>query len=196
MDRHSKVSRETNETKISVKLNLSGSGQGTIGTGIGFFDHLLDALKKHALIDLSIEAKGDLYIDGHHTVEDVGIVLGQAFDQALKNREKITRFGHAYCPLDEALSRAVVDVSGRPFLAFESGIKFGKVGEFDGELFEEFLRAFATNAKITLHVSYLAGKNQHHILESMIKAVARALRMAISYDDRQTGVPSTKGVLA
>ena len=196
MDRYSQVSRETLETKITVKLNLSGTGQGTIKTGIGFFDHLLDALKKHASLDLSIEAKGDLHIDGHHTVEDVGIVLGQAFDKALKERKSITRFGYAYCPLDEALSRAVVDISGRPFLSYESGVKFDKIGDFDGELFEEFLRAFATNAKITVHVTYLAGKNQHHILESKMKALARALRMAIARDDRQMGVPSTKGVLA
>jgi imidazoleglycerol-phosphate dehydratase len=196
MERYSQVSRETLETQIQIKLNLNGSGQGPINTGIGFFDHLLDALKKHACLDLSIEAKGDLHIDGHHTVEDVGIVLGQAFDKALNERKNIVRFGYAYCPLDEALSRAVVDISGRPFFAYDSDIQFGKIGDFDGELFEEFLRAFAMNAKITLHVSYISGKNQHHILESKIKAFARALRMAIDFDDRQIGVPSTKGVLA
>ena len=196
MDRYSQVSRETLETNIKIKLNLNGSGQGTISTGIGFFDHLLDALKKHACIDLSVEAKGDLHINGHHTVEDVGIVLGQALDKALKERKNIGRFGYAYCPLDEALARAVVDISGRPFFSYDSNVKFGKIGDFDGELFEEFLRAFVMNAKITLHVSYITGKNQHHILESQIKALARALRMAIALDDKQMGVPSTKGVLA
>lgn len=196
MGRYSQVTRETLETKVSVKLNLTGTGQGNTKTGIGFFDHLLDAFKKHAGVDLSIEAQGDLHIDGHHTVEDVGIVLGQALDRALNDRTGITRFGHAYCPLDEALSRAVIDCSGRPYFEFDCNVTFGRIGEFDGELFEEFLRAFTNNAKITLHVSCLAGKNQHHILESMIKAVARALRMAVSPDPRQSGIPSTKGVLA
>jgi len=195
MDRHSKITRKTNETNITITLNLNGTGQGSISTGIGFFDHLLEAFKKHSSIDLALDAKGDLHIDGHHTVEDIGIVLGQAFDQALGDRAQIARFGHAFCPLDEALVRAVVDISGRPFFNFECDMSFTKVGEFDGELFEEFLRAFAMNAKVTLHLTLLSGKNQHHVLEAMTKAFARALRMAFSYDEKQTGIPSTKGVL-
>jgi len=195
MNRKALVNRKTIETEISVSLNLDGSGQGECSSGIGFFDHLLDALRKHGRFDLDIKVKGDLHIDGHHTVEDTGIVLGQAFAQALGDCAGITRFGHAYCPLDEALARAVVDISGRGFLFYENDLDAGLVGQFESELFPEFLRALAMNARITLHVSLLYGQNRHHALEAMIKAVARALRMAVSPDGAQAGIPSTKGVL-
>ena len=195
MSRQSQLNRKTKETDISVNIDLDGKGIGTISTSIGFFDHLLDALRKHGQFDINLKAVGDLHIDGHHTVEDTGIILGQAFAKALDDCAGITRFGYAYCPLDEALARAVVDISGRGFLYFENPVKTEKVGQFDGELFQEFLRAFAINAKITLHVTLLYGQNQHHALEAMIKAVARALRMAMTFDNRQSGVPSTKGVL-
>lgn len=195
MSRQSQLNRKTKETDISVNIDLDGKGIGTISTSIGFFDHLLDALRKHGQFDINLKAVGDLHIDGHHTVEDTGIILGQAFAKALGDCAGITRFGYAYCPLDEALARAVVDISGRGFLYFENPVKTEKVGQFDGELFQEFLRAFAINAKITLHVTLLYGQNQHHALEAMIKAVARALRMAMTFDNRQSGVPSTKGVL-
>ncbi len=195
MSRKSQLNRKTNETDISVKINIDGKGEGKISTGVGFFDHLLDALRKHGQFDMDISAVGDLHIDAHHTVEDTGIILGQAFAGALGDCSGITRFGYAYCPLDEALARAVVDISGRGFLHFENPVKTEKVGQFDGELFREFLRAFAINAKITLHVTLLYGENQHHSMEAMIKAVARALRMAASIDNMQSGIPSTKGVL-
>lgn len=195
MARNSKITRTTAETRVTVELDLDGSSVSRISTGIGFFDHLLDALRKHAGFDLVIEAKGDLHIDGHHTVEDVGIVLGQALAEALGDGCGISRFGHAYCPLDEALARSVVDVSGRPFLSFICPLPLKQVGEFAGELFEEFLRAFAMNARLTLHVELLCGRNQHHAMEAMIKATARALRAAVTVDDRQKGIPSTKGVL-
>ena len=195
MSRKSRLQRKTKETDISVNLNIDGKGKGDISTGVGFFDHLLDALRKHGQFDMDIKATGDLHIDAHHTVEDAGIILGQAFAEALGDCPGITRFGYAYCPLDEALARAVVDVSGRGFLHFENPVKTEKVGQFDGELFQEFLRGFAVNAKVTLHVTLLYGQNQHHSLEAMIKAVAKALRMAVSIDNEQPGIPSTKGVL-
>jgi len=195
MSRKSQIKRKTNETDISVNLYIDGNGHGEISSGVGFFDHLLDALRKHGQFDMDIKATGDLHIDAHHTVEDTGIILGQAFAEALGDCSGITRFGYAYCPLDEALARAVVDVSGRGFFHFENPVKIEKVGQFDGELFQEFLRAFAINAKITLHVTLLYGQNQHHALEAMIKAVARALKMATSIDKHQSGIPSTKGVL-
>ena len=195
MARKAQLSRQTRETDISVSLNLDGKGETNIVTGIGFFDHLLDALGKHAAFDLEVKAKGDLHIDGHHTVEDTGIVLGQAFAQAIGNAAGITRFGSAFCPLDEALARTVVDISGRGFLHYDCGLSPAMVGAFDSELFPEFLRAFAANAKLTLHVSLLYGENRHHALESMIKSVARALRMAVSPDERSGAIPSTKGVL-
>jgi imidazoleglycerol-phosphate dehydratase len=194
-NRTARIERKTIETDIFLTLNLDGNGQGEIQTGIGFFDHLLDAFKKHSLIDISLTAKGDLHIDGHHTVEDVGICLGKAFYQALSDKKGINRFGHAYCPLDEALSRSVVDISGRGHLVFDSILPLKQVGDFAGELFVEFLRAFALQAQITMHVSLLSGNNQHHAMESLIKSLARALRMAIAMDDRQTGIPSTKGML-
>lgn len=195
MARFAKIERATKETQIKIELNLDGSSNSSISTGIGFFDHILDALQKHAGFDLTVQAKGDLHIDGHHTVEDVGIVLGQAFAQAVGDAKGITRFGHAYCPLDESLARAVVDMSGRPFLYFDCLLPLTRVGEFDGELFEEFLRAFAMNAKITLHIELLHGVNQHHAMESMMKALARALKMALKINENEKGIPSTKGVL-
>ncbi len=195
MTRQAKITRKTKETDIAVSLNLDGKGEGSISTGIGFFDHLLESLQKHSGFSLQIQARGDLHVDGHHTVEDVGIALGQALDQALGDRTGIARFGHAYCPLDESLARAVVDISGRGFISYECPLPLGAIGAFQGELFEEFLRAFAMNAKITLHVTLLTGKNQHHALEAMTKALARALRMAAALDSGQAGVPSTKGTL-
>jgi imidazoleglycerol-phosphate dehydratase len=194
-ERKTKLQRETAETAVSVEVNLDGVGQATINSGIGFFDHLLTALSRHSGMDLAVAAKGDLYIDGHHTVEDVGIVLGKAIQKALGDKQGITRFGHAYCPLDEALARAVIDISGRGFLAWDCPVSLQRVGEFDGELLEEFLRALAVNAGITLHIHVLAGKNNHHIMESVMKALARAWRMAVSIDPRQNSIPSTKGTL-
>ncbi|MBN1481662.1 imidazoleglycerol-phosphate dehydratase HisB [candidate division KSB1 bacterium] len=195
MARYAKIERSTKETRITIELNIDGAGNSSIHTGIGFFDHMLDALQKHAGFDVHVKAEGDLFIDGHHTVEDVGIGLGAALLQAVGNAHGIARFGHAYCPLDEALARAVVDVSGRPFLHFTCPLPLSRVGDFDGELFVEFLRAFAMNAKITLHVELLNGRNQHHAMEAMMKATARALRMALSVDENEHGIPSTKGVL-
>ena len=195
MIRIAKEFRKTKETAVEIEINLDGEGKSHIKTGIGFFDHLLNALQKHAHLDMKINASGDLHIDGHHTVEDVGIVLGVAFDKALGDRSGIARFGHAYCPLDEALARAVVDISGRGFLRFISKMPARTFGDFDGELFEEFLRAFAHNAKITVHVTLLYGKNGHHAYEAMMKALARAIRMAISIEAGEKGIPSTKGAL-
>jgi imidazoleglycerol-phosphate dehydratase len=195
MARSAHVERTTKETEIIVDLNIDGSNNSTIDTGIGFFDHMLDALQKHAGFDLTVRAKGDLFIDGHHTVEDVGIVLGQALFQAIGDAKGITRFGHAYCPLDESLARAVVDISGRPFFRFDCGMGLVRAGDFEGELFEEFLRALAMNAKVTLHVELLYGVNQHHAMEAMMKAFARALRMALTGNDDEKNIPSTKGVL-
>lgn len=195
MLRSADIKRETRETSIHLELNLDGSNKSSIDTGVGFFDHMLDALQKHAGFDLSVQAKGDLHIDAHHTVEDVGIVLGQAVLKAIGDAKGINRFGSAYCPLDESLARAVVDISGRPFMFFSSPLPLTRVGDFDGELCEEFLRAFAMNAKITLHVELLHGANQHHAMEAMTKAVARALKMALKIEDGNEQIPSTKGVL-
>jgi imidazoleglycerol-phosphate dehydratase len=193
--RTAQITRQTAETAITLSLNLDGTGQGEIHTGIGFFDHLLEALRKHSLIDLTITAQGDLHVDGHHTVEDVGICLGQAFRQALGSRMGIVRFGFAYCPLDEALCRTVVDISGRGFLALEGKLNGLVVSQFDGEWLTEFLRSFATQASITMHISVLQGENKHHIMESLIKSMARALRMAMAVDERESGLPTTKGFL-
>ncbi|MCC2095956.1 MAG: imidazoleglycerol-phosphate dehydratase HisB [Hyphomicrobiales bacterium] len=194
--RQATVSRKTNETEISVSVNLDGEGACKIETGVGFFDHMLDQLGRHGLIDLNISAKGDLHIDQHHTVEDTGIALGQAIRQALGERRGIVRFGHAYLPMDETLSRAAIDVSGRPFLVFRTDFHTGKIGAFDTQLVREFFQAFAMNAGITLHIETMYGVNDHHIAESCFKAVARALRTAVAIDVRQSDVvPSTKGVL-
>ncbi len=194
--RQASISRKTNETEISATVNLDGTGACRIETGIGFFDHMLDQLGRHGLIDLTIAARGDLHIDDHHTVEDTGITLGQAIRQALGERRGIVRYGHAYLPMDETLSRASIDVSGRPFLVFRTDFHTPKIGTFDTQLVREFFQAFAMHAGITLHIETLYGVNDHHIAESCFKAVARALRTAIAIDPRQSdAVPSTKGVL-
>lgn len=194
--RIAEIHRKTRETDIRLHLELDGQGKADVQTGIGFFDHLLHALAKHSGMNFTLTAKGDLHIDGHHTVEDVGIVLGKAFHQACGEKQGINRFGHAYCPLDEALARAVVDLSGRPFLAFQWALSPRMVGEFDSELWPEFLRAFATQAQMTLHIELLYGENMHHACESMVKALARALSMAIRVDENNSGIPSTKGTLS
>jgi imidazoleglycerol-phosphate dehydratase len=194
--RQAQVTRNTLETQITVKLDLDGTGKSSLSTGIGFFDHMLDQVARHGLLDLEIVAKGDLHIDAHHTVEDVGITLGQAFTQALGDKKGIRRYGHAYVPLDEALSRVVVDLSGRPGLEF--GIAFIRplIGEFDVDLIHEFFQGFVNHALATLHVDNLKGKNAHHQAETAFKAFGRALRMAVELDPRMHGIlPSTKGSL-
>lgn len=188
--------RKTKETAIEVKADLDGTGRANIKTGIGFFDHMLEQLARHSLIDIEIRAEGDLHIDQHHTVEDTGIALGQAVHQALGDRAGIARFGDVHLPMDEALTRAAVDISGRPFLVFRTKFPQPKIGEFDTELVHEFFQAFATHAAMNIHIETLYGENAHHIAESAFKGLARALRAAIARDERQQGaVPSTKGVL-
>lgn len=190
------VARDTKETAITVTVDLDGTGKGAIATGIGFFDHMLDQLCRHSLIDMTIKAAGDLHIDDHHTVEDTGIALGQAIRQALGDRAGITRYADAMLPMDETLSRAAIDVSGRPFLVFKAEFPREKIGTFDTELVREFFQALAMNAGVTLHMETLYGANAHHIAESLFKAVARALRVAVTVDARQNGaIPSTKGSL-
>jgi imidazoleglycerol-phosphate dehydratase len=190
------VSRNTAETKITVKLNLDGTGQAKLSTGIGFFDHMLDQIARHGLIDLDIQCQGDLHIDGHHTVEDVGITLGQAVAQAVGDKRGLRRYGHAYVPLDEALSRVVVDFSGRPGLQMHVPFKSAMIGTFDSQLAFEFFQGFANHAFVTLHIDNLRGENSHHQAETVFKAFARALRMALEIDPRSVGViPSTKGSL-
>lgn len=194
--RRATIARTTSETAIRLTLALDGAGTADIATGIGFLDHMLTALARHALVDLSVAAQGDLHIDFHHTTEDVGIVLGQAIRQALGDKRGIRRFGHALVPMDEALAEAAIDISGRPFLAWSVPFARPKIGEFDTELVEEFFRALAFNAGITLHVTLKAGTNAHHVAEACFKAVARALRMAVEPDPRAAGaIPSTKGTL-
>ena len=188
-------SRKTKETDIQIRLNLDGSGQYEINTGIPFFDHMLAQLARHGQMDLNIKAKGDLEIDGHHTVEDVGWVLGQALYEALGDRRGITRFGHAFVPLDEALTRVVVDLSGRPYLVYKAEFKVPRIGDLQAELIEEFLKAFVQEGKFNLHVENLYGRNQHHIAETIFKGTARALRMATRVDADSSEIPSTKGVL-
>jgi len=196
MARIATLSRRTSETDIALTLDIDGAGQADIATGIGFLDHMLTAFARHGLFDLTVRAKGDLHIDFHHTTEDVGIVLGHAVAQALDDKRGITRFGHALVPMDEALAEAVVDISGRPFLVWNVTFERPKIGEMDTELFEEFFRALATNAAVTLHVNQRAGRNAHHLAEACFKAVARALRMAAAIDPRAAdAVPSTKGAL-
>jgi imidazoleglycerol-phosphate dehydratase len=193
-DRVADVQRNTAETQISVRINLDGSGAAKLSTGIGFFDHMLDQIARHGLIDLDIHAKGDLHIDGHHTVEDVGITLGQAFAQAVGDKKGIRRYGHAYVPLDEALSRVVVDFSGRPGLHMRVPFKSGMVGGFDTQLAFEFFQGFVNHAGVTLHIDNLHGENAHHQAETVFKAFARALRMALERDTRLGDVvPSTRG---
>jgi imidazoleglycerol-phosphate dehydratase len=194
--RTAEVTRQTAETQITVKLNLDGTGQSRIVTGIGFFDHMLDQIARHGLIDLDIQAQGDLHIDGHHTVEDVGITLGQAVAKAVGDKKGLRRYGHAYVPLDEALSRVVVDFSGRPGVEMHVPFKSGMIGTFDSQLAFEFFQGFVNHAFVTLHIDNLRGENSHHQAETVFKAFARALRMAIELDSRALGtIPSTKGSL-
>ena len=195
-DRIAEVTRKTAETRIRVKVNLDGTGQSRLSTGIGFFDHMLDQIARHGLIDLDIEAEGDLHIHGHHTVEDVGITLGQAFHQAMGDKKGIRRYGHAYVPLDEALSRVVVDFSGRPGLVMDVPFKSGMIGAFDTQVTHEFFQGFVNHALVTLHIDNLKGDNAHHQAETVFKAFARALRAALERDPRAAGmIPSTKGSL-
>jgi imidazoleglycerol-phosphate dehydratase len=194
--RTAEVERNTRETRIRVRLDLDGSGSARLASGIPFLDHMLDQLARHALIDLEIEAKGDLEIDAHHTVEDIGITLGQAFARAIGDKAGVRRFGHAYVPLDEALSRVVVDFSGRPGLHMDVPFKAGAIGGFDTQLAHEFFQGFANHALATLHIDNLKGDNAHHQCETVFKAFARALRMALQIDPRAADViPSTKGSL-
>ncbi|GAC1344771.1 MAG: imidazoleglycerol-phosphate dehydratase HisB [Acetobacteraceae bacterium] len=196
MSRIAEITRNTAETQITIRLNLDGTGISRIATGVGFFDHMLTALARHSLFDLDVEAEGDLHIDFHHTIEDVGIVLGQALAQAAGEKRGIRRYGHAVVPMDEARVDVAVDLSGRPFIAWSARFERDKIGEIDTELFEEFFRAFAMNALITLHVTQLAGHNAHHVAEACFKAVARALRAATEPDPRaRDSIPSTKGSL-
>ncbi|MES9933374.1 MAG: imidazoleglycerol-phosphate dehydratase HisB [Candidatus Sedimenticola sp. PURPLELP] len=196
MQRTAEIERNTLETQIKVGINLDGTGVSSLDTGMPFLEHMLDQVARHGLIDLDIKAKGDLHIDGHHTAEDIGIALGQAMEQAVGDKKGIRRYGHAYVPLDEALSRVVIDFSGRPGLEF--GVEFTRasIGDFDTELFYEFFQGFINHAKVTLHVDCLRGRNAHHIAETVFKAFGRALRMALEEDSRMAGMlPSTKGSL-
>jgi imidazoleglycerol-phosphate dehydratase len=195
MSRSAKISRETGETRINLNLALDGSGDGRRRTGVGFFDHMLDLLARHGHLDLDIEADGDLETGAHHTVEDVGICIGQALDEALGDRIGIFRYGSATVPMDEARASAALDISGRGLLVFEAELPVGAIGNFDHELTEEFLRALSSNARLTLHVKVEAGTNVHHVIEAIFKSVARALRAAVAVDPTETGVPSTKGTL-
>ena len=195
-DRIAEVQRDTKETQIRVRVNLDGTGQAKLATGIGFFDHMLDQVARHGLIDLDIEADGDLHIDGHHTVEDVGITLGMAVAKAVGDKKGLTRYGHAYVPLDEALSRVVVDFSGRPGLEMGVEFKAGMIGAFDTQLAFEFFQGFSNHALVSLHIDNLKGRNAHHQCETIFKAFGRALRMAMTLDPRSAGmIPSTKGSL-
>ena len=194
--RRAEVARNTAETRITVRVDLDGTGQASLATGIGFFDHMLDQIARHGLIDLDIHAAGDLHIDGHHTVEDVGITLGQAVYKAVGDKKGIRRYGHAYVPLDEALSSVVIDFSGRPGLVMNVPFKSGMIGTFDSQLAHEFFQGFANHAFVTLHIDNLRGENAHHQAETVFKAFARALRSALELDPRAVGtIPSTKGSL-
>ncbi|BCK86757.1 histidine biosynthesis bifunctional protein HisB [Sideroxyarcus emersonii] len=194
--RSAKVSRNTLETKIAVELNLDGAGKVKLDTGLPFLEHMLDQIARHGLIDLDIDAKGDLHIDAHHTVEDIGITLGQALNQAIGDKKGLRRYGHAYVPLDEALSRVVLDISGRPGLVFNVDFVRSNIGEFEVDLIREFFQGFVNHALVTLHIDNLAGDNAHHQAETIFKAFGRALRIALEIDPRMAGVmPSTKGTL-
>lgn len=194
--RIAQVSRDTLETQITVTINLDGSGKATLNTGVPFFDHMLDQIARHGLIDLDIQAKGDLHIDAHHTVEDVGITFGQAFAKTVGDKKGIRRYGHAYVPLDEAMSRVVIDLSGRPGLEYHVDYTRARIGDFDVDLFLEFFRGFINHAGVTLHIDNLRGINAHHQAETIFKAFGRALRMAVEVDERMAGqMPSTKGSL-
>jgi imidazoleglycerol-phosphate dehydratase len=195
MSRTAQISRTTGETDIRVSLNLDGTGEGRRRTGVGFYDHMLDAFARHGGFDLDVDAKGDLETGSHHTVEDVGIAIGQAIDEALGDRSGITRFGHAVVPMDDARASAAIDVSGRPYVAFEGDIPPRTIGGFETDLVEEFLRAVANNAKLTVHVAVERGRDPHHMVEAAFKAFARALREALAIDPSVTGIPSTKGLL-
>jgi len=195
-DRTAKIARDTLETQITAEINLDGSGKSEFNTGVPFLDHMLDQVARHGLIDLNIQAKGDLHIDAHHTVEDIGITLGQAFDKAVGDKKGICRYGHAYVPLDEALSRVVIDFSGRPGLEMPVEFPRASIGGFDVDLFFEFFQGFTNHAKVTLHIDSIRGRNAHHVAETIFKAFGRALRMALAEDPRMKGVmPSTKGSL-
>ena len=194
--RTAQVSRDTAETKITVSLNLDGTGQSRLATGIGFLDHMLDQIARHGLIDLDVQCQGDLHIDGHHTVEDIGIAIGQAVHRAVGDKKGITRYGHSYVPLDEALSRVVIDFSGRPGLVMHAPFTAAMIGQLDTQLIHEFFQGFVNHALVTLHVDNLKGANAHHQAETIFKAFGRALRMALAPDARMAGqMPSTKGVL-
>jgi imidazoleglycerol-phosphate dehydratase len=196
MERTAEITRNTAETRITARVGLDGTGKANLATGIGFFDHMLDQIARHGLIDLDVQAQGDLHIDGHHTVEDVGITIGQAVAQAIGDKKGIRRYGHAYVPLDEALSRVVIDFSGRPGLVMNVPFKSGMIGTFDTQLAHEFFQGFANHAFVTLHIDNLRGDNAHHQCETVFKAFARALRMAVELDARAAGtIPSTKGSL-
>jgi imidazoleglycerol-phosphate dehydratase len=195
MDRTSEIFRQTKETKVKVSLNLDGTGKTSAETGIGFFDHMLDLLGRHSLIDLTVHAEGDLQVDAHHTVEDVGIVLGQALERALGDKRGISRYGSAAVPMDETLAQAVIDLSGRSAFVYNAKYADGSIGSFPVELVEEFFKAFSANARLNLHINVQYGSNNHHISEAIFKSTARALRLAVSLDPRNPDVPSTKGSL-
>ncbi len=195
MSRTAKIDRKTNETEISLELNLDGSGEANIQTGVGFFDHMLELLTRHAVIDLTVAAKGDLHVDQHHTVEDVGICFGQAIKQALGDKAGIRRYGHFTLPMEETLVTTAIDLSGRYFMVFNADFPSQKIGDFDSELVEDFWQATAANALANLHVVLHHGRNSHHISEAIFKGAARAIRMAVEQDSRMPGVPSTKGTL-
>lgn len=195
-DRTAQITRNTLETQITANINIDGTGKATFDTGVPFLEHMLDQIARHGLVDLDIKATGDTHIDDHHTVEDIGITLGQAFDKAIGDKKGITRYGHAYVPLDEALSRVVIDFSGRPGLEFHCDFTRASVGGFDVDLFIEFFQGFVNHAKVSLHIDNIRGKNTHHQIETIFKAFGRALRMAMEMDTRQAGqMPSTKGCL-
>lgn len=194
--RIAEVSRNTLETQIKVSINLDGTGTSSLNSGLGFLDHMLDQIARHGMMDITIEAKGDLHIDAHHTVEDIGITLGQAFTKAIGDKKGLRRYGHAYVPLDEALSRVVLDVSGRPGLEFHVEFSRARIGDFDVDLVHEFFQGFVNHALVTLHIDNLRGENAHHQAETVFKAFGRALRMAVEVDSRMAGImPSTKGTL-
>jgi imidazoleglycerol-phosphate dehydratase len=195
MTREAEIDRRTAETHVLVRLRLDGTGEGERDTAVGFLDHMLDLLARHGHLDLAVKARGDLETGAHHTVEDVGICIGQALDQALGDRAGISRYGHAIVPMDEARASCAIDISGRGLLAFQADLPPGAIGNFDHELAEEFFRALATNARLTLHLTVERGTNVHHVIEATFKALARALRAAVALDPSETGVPSTKGVL-